>query len=257
MARPLVVSVLLIAVSRPVSAQIPVIDPGNLAQAILIADRTLREYNTLWAQYQTLLRMSQRLPGMDGYRLPSVPTAAHDAARWTYARHWLEALNVGDPTGTAYGDTTRRLDAPGTSLQSLPPDARRAIENAYSTVDIADALGQAGGQQVGVSRAYSAQLQRAIDALAGDVLSPSPEQHELTAILDKVAASALIGRREDMAANQLLAGALEQLLVRSKRLRDTEAATMNMRLGGLRDGRAAGGSVVRGAADDLRTWRQP
>jgi hypothetical protein len=45
--------------------------------------------------------------------------------------------------------------------------------------------------------------------------------------------------------------------VRGKRLRDSEAAAMNMRLGSLRDGRAAGSSVIRGAADDLRTWRQP
>ena len=55
----------------------------------------------------------------------------------------------------------------------------------------------------------------------------------MTAILDKVAAGELLGRRQDIATNQLLSHALEQLLARSKRLRDTEAATMNMRLGGL------------------------
>ena len=60
-----------------------------------------------------------------------------------------------------------------------------------------------------------------------------------------------------MAANQLLSHVLEQLLVRSKRQRDSEAAVMNMRLVGLRDGRVASGSVVRGAAHDLRAWRQP
>jgi len=32
---------------------------------------------------------------------------------------------------------------------------------------------------------------------------------------------------------------------------------MNMRLLGMRDGQAASASLVRGAADDLRTWRQP
>ena len=64
--------------------------------------------------------------------------------------------------------------------------------------------------------------------------------HETTAILDKIAAGQLVARREDMAANQLLSHVLEQLLARSKRQRDSEAAAMNMRLGGLRDGRAAG-----------------
>ena len=47
--------------------------------------------------------------------------------------------------------------------------------------------------------------------------------HEMTAILDKIAAGELLGRRQDMPSNQLLSHALEQLLARSKRLRDTEA----------------------------------
>jgi hypothetical protein len=40
-------------------------------------------------------------------------------------------------------------------------------------------------------------------------------------------------------------------------MRDTEAATMNMRLMGMREGRTAGANLIRGTADDLRTWRQP
>ena len=79
----------------------------------------------------------------------------------------------------------------------------------------------------------------------------------MTAVLDKVAAGELLARRQDMATNQLMSHALEQLLARSKRMRDTEAATMNMRLLGLRDGRAAGTNLISGAANDLRTWRQP
>jgi hypothetical protein len=81
--------------------------------------------------------------------------------------------------------------------------------------------------------------------------------HEMTAILDKIAGGELIGRRQDTATNQLLAHALEQLLARSKRLRDTEAATMNMRLGGMRDGAIASAALVRDASSDLRSWRQP
>ena len=257
MNRLIVATLTLAAMCTPASAQIPVTDPGNLAQAVLIAERTIREYQTLWTQYQTLVRMSRGLGSMERYRLPSVPTATHDAARWPYARPWLDTLNTGDPTGTAYARTARPLDPTGTWLSSLPPDAQRAIESAYETVAVTDAVSQVAGDQVGRTRTYGVQLDRAVDALAGDVLSPSPGEHEMTAILDKVAAGALIGRRQDMAANQLLADALEQLLVRNKRLRDTEAATMNMRLGGMRDGHAAGTSLVRGAANDMRAWSQP
>ena len=80
--------------------------------------------------------------------------------------------------------------------------------------------------------------------------------HETTAILDKIAAGQLVARREDMATNQLLSHVLEQLLARGKRQRDTEAATMNMRLAASRRSRRRR-SVIQGAADDLRTWRQP
>ena len=79
----------------------------------------------------------------------------------------------------------------------------------------------------------------------------------MTAVLDKVAAGELLARRQDVATNQLLSHALEQLLARGKRVRDTEAAAMNMRLGGMMYGRAAGAGLLRGASDDLRTWRQP
>jgi hypothetical protein len=47
------------------------------------------------------------------------------------------------------------------------------------------------------------------------------------------------------------------LLVDNKRARDTEAAVMNMQLERLKYGRAAGASVVAGAANELRTWKQP
>ena len=79
----------------------------------------------------------------------------------------------------------------------------------------------------------------------------------MTAVLDKIAAGELLARRQDMATNQLLSHALEQLLARSKRMRDTEAATMNMRLTTWRDGRAATARSHPGTGDALRTWRQP
>ena len=76
-------------------------------------------------------------------------------------------------------------------------------------------------------------------------------------MLDKLSGATVIRARQQQARLQFLAGIVDQLLVDSKRSRDTEAALMNMRLEALRDGRAAGGALVAGAADDLRGWRQP
>src|SRR5438094_6338854 len=251
-------SLVLVAVlAWPAHAQIVVTDPGNLAQATLIAERTLREYDALWAQYQTILRMAQGLGNMDRYRIPTIGITGHDPARWPYGAPWLQGLNSGDARGQLYEQTTRRLERPGTALDGLPAAARRAIENSYATIELTDSIAEIGGHQVALVRGYSGQLQQATQALEAEVLNPASRYHEMTAVLDKVAAGELLARRQDMATNQLMSHALEQLLARSKRMRDTEAATMNMRLLGLRDGRAAGTDLVYGAANDLRTWRQP
>jgi hypothetical protein len=246
-----------VTLASPLRAQLTVIDPGNLAQAIAIADRTRTEYLTLLDQYLTIVRMAQSLGSLDAYRIPTIPTSAHDAGRWPYARVWLQGLNNGDASGQAYMQVVRRLENPNTALASLPPAARQAIERAYATIEITDSIAQMGGHQVALVRGFTGRVQGAITALERDVVSQVTGYHETTAILDKIAAGQLVARREDTAANQLLSHVLEQLLARSKRQRDSEAATMNMRLGGLREGRAAARSVIAGAADDLRTWRQP
>ncbi len=245
------------AVATPAQAQLVVIDPGNLVQTSLIAERTLRTYQNLVAQYETLLRMAQGLGNMDRYRLPSVSVSRHDPSRWTYGAPWLQGLNNGDLRGELYRQTTRPLASPAGIIDSLPTTARKTLEDAYATVEITDAVAEIAGNQVAQVRGYSGALQPAIQALEGDVVNPASRYHELTAELDKIAAGALLARRQDTAANQLLSHVLEQMLARGKRLRDTEAATMNMRLANMRDGRAAGASLIAGTANDLRTWRQP
>lgn len=238
-------------------AQIPVTDVANLVQAILIATRTQAHYQALLAQYQTILRMGEGLGNMEGYRIPTIAGVRHDASRWEHGRAWLEALNSGDPTGSGYWQTARQLARPGAALQSLPTDARRAVEQAYATIEVADSVATMATHQVGAIRGVNGRLQQATDALQDDVLNGLLRYHELTAILDKVAGGELVGRRQDTVTNQLLSHMLEQLLVRGKRLRDAEAATMNMRLGAMRDLRTARDGLVAGTADALRTWRQP
>lgn len=250
-------TLLLFACAAPLRAQWVVIDPGNLAQAILIASRTLQEYQTLVEQYQTIVKMARGLGNLDAYRIPTIATTSHDAGRWEYGRPWLQGLNSGDAAGAAYLQVARRLERPGAVLAALPPAARQAVERAYATIEITDSVAQMGGHQVALVRGYSGRLQSAINDLERDVVSQAAGYHDTTAVLDKIAAGQLVARRGDMAANQLLSHVLEQLLARNKRQRDSEAAAMNMRIGGLRDGRAAARSVVHGAASDLRTWRQP
>ena len=257
MRRILVLLIALSAAAAPAHAQLVVIDPGNLVQTSLIAERTLRTYENLVAQYETLVRMAQGLGNLDRYRLPSVAISRHDPSRWTYGAPWLQGLNGGDLRGELYRKTTRPLVSPAGIIENLPSSAQKAVEDAYATVEITDAVAEIAGNQVAQVRGYSGALQPAIQALESDVVNPASRYHELTAELDKIAAGTLLARRQDTAANQLLSHVLEQLLARGKRLRDTEAATMNMRLVSLRDGRAVGASLIAGAANDLRNWGQP
>ena len=258
MVRRAVVVALFLALSvTPTHAQWAVFDPANFAQTVLIAQRTQRQYEELLAQYRTILRMAEGLGSLESYRIPSIGVTRHDPGRWTYGRAWLQGLNSGDATGAAYWATTLPLERPSVLPPRLTAAARRALERQYATIEVTDSVAMMGGHQVGALRGYHGQLQRAVQDLESDVLNGLERYHEMTAILDKVAAAELLGRRQDMAANQLLSHALEQMLARSKRLRDTEAATMNMQLVTWRDGRAANDALVRGTGDALRTWRQP
>ncbi len=255
--RAVVVALFLALAVTPTHAQRAVFDPANFAQTVLIAQRTQRQYEELLAQYRTILRMAEGLGSLESYRIPSIGVTRHDPGRWTYGRAWLQGLNSGDATGTAYWATTLPLERPSVLPPRLTAAARRALERQYATIEVTDSVAMMGGHQVGALRGYHGQLQRAVQDLESDVLNGLERYHEMTAILDKVAAAELLGRRQDMAANQLLSHALEQMLARSKRLRDTEAATMNMQLVTWRDGRAANDALVRGTGDALRTWRQP
>jgi len=247
----------LVFVPVPAHAQLPVIDPGNLVQTVLIAQRVLRMYEELLAQSRTLQRMATGLGNMEAYRIPAVPITRHDTTPFPYGRPWLDALNNGDPTGAGYWRTTRRLERPNALLARLPPAVRQTIERAYATIEIVDSTATLAGHQVGALRGYTGRLQQAVDALEDDVLSGLLRYHELTTNLDKIAAGELLGRRQDMASNQLLSHSLEQLLARNKRLRDTEVVAMNMQLTALRAGPAADRALIAGTGDDLQTWRQP
>jgi len=248
---------LLFGVATSAHAQFAVIDPANLAQAVLIAERTSQQYDELRRQFETIRKMAQGLGTTERYQTPPLGLAEHDPSKWQYGGPWLAALNAGDPSGEAYQATVLRLQRDGDAPSGLSEDARRSFDRRYSTVEITDAAAQTAGHQVGLVRSYYNRLQRAIDALESDIVNRSGEYHEMTAVLDKIAAGALIARRQDTAINQLVSDALEQMLAHGKSLRDTEAATVNMQIGTWRDARSANEAFVAGTADALRAWRQP
>jgi len=244
-------------VAAPAHAQFVVIDPANLVQTTLIAYRMQQHYAELRGEFLTILRMGQGLGSMGRYQIPTIPITAHDPGRWDFGRSWLQGLNTGDATGAAYLATTLPLLRPTTLPPTLTAAARQAMARQYATIEITDSVAMTGGHQVALARGYHGRLQDAVQSLESDVLNGLTSYHEMTAVLDKISAGELLARRQDMLSNQLLSHALEQLLARSKRLRDTEAATINMQLVTWRDARAANEAFVAGTGNALKTWRQP
>ena len=172
MIRRLVGGVIVLSLAAaPVHAQLAVIDPANLTQAVLIAQRALRHYEELRAQYRTILKMAQGLGNLEGYRIPGIAATGHDAGKWLYGHPWLEGLNSGDASGRGYRATIVPLERPTTLPGRLGSAARRTLERQYATVEITDSIATMGGHQVGIVRGYHGLLQQAVQALEGDVLS--------------------------------------------------------------------------------------
>ena len=170
--RALLLVTALCTIAAPAHAQFVVIDPANLVQTTLIAYRVQQHYTELRAQYLTVLRMAQRLGSLDRFRTPPIALTSHDPSRWDFGRPWIQALNSGDPTGSAYLSTALPLLRPTTTPPTLSAAARQMLQRQYATVEITDSVAMMGGHQVALARGYHGQLQSAVESLQNDVLNP-------------------------------------------------------------------------------------
>jgi hypothetical protein len=256
----LLVAVMLVLAAQATRAQIPVTDVGvtfrNAATAVA-KEYLLRVQDE---QHRKLRRMAQRLSlftDLRKYVLEEPPRWRTHGGDYLFANPYNDALIFGDAAGSAYLSLAHPLVTSIDRLAQLPPAARRAIEARLATVNLTDAAAIAATHDTGQLRLNGRRRElQAINALEGHVVDPSNEQ-SATAVLDKISGASLIGARQRQARIQLLTGVLEQLLVDSKRARDTEAAMLGMQLTTWREGRAANEAFMAGTGDALRTWRQP
>jgi hypothetical protein len=247
-------------------AQIAVYDPANTSRNGVTA--ALKEYlvNLQRQQRQQLRRMARRLSvftNLDKYSIADIPQwrihVFFDAPEEPvlFARDYHAALNYGDASGNAYlGVTVPLMDAAAVLDEGVDVTALRDFAARLATITVADATAISATNDAGHVRDNGRRELRAITRLESDVIDPSQEQ-SATAVLEKLSGAALIGTRQHQARAELLVGIVEQLLVDSKRARDTEASAMNMQLSTWRDGRAANEAFVAGTGKALRTWRQP
>jgi hypothetical protein len=256
----LVLSVMVPSIAR---AQLVVTDPAVTAQNILTAIVTESTLQTQRLQQQQVRRMARRLSAFTSltkYRLPDAPRwRTHDFENpdvFLFARPYTAALNYGDSAGSAFASVSQPVVNATELLARLSPQARRLVTARLATMDVAGATAIAGTNDTGRLRFNGRRELQAIEALEADVTNGSDEQ-STAAVLAKVSAASLVGARQRQARLQLLAGIVEQLLVDTKRSRDTDAEAMNLQLTTWRGEQAANASFVSGSGDALRTWRQP
>ena len=259
--RHLVLAILLVVMRSPLAeAQFVVHDAAVTSRNSVTA--IVKEYllNTQREQHERLRRMAARLSvhtNLAKYAVDETPRWHTHGGDFLYSGAFNEALVVGDPSGAAYLAVSHPLVTGWDPLARLTPDASRALAARLATLNLADAVAIAATNDTGQLRLNGRRNElAAIDRLETHVVDPSNEQ-SATAVLDKIGGAVLIGARQRQARLQLLTGLVEQLLIDSKRNRDSEAASINMQLVTWRDAHHANHAFGAGTGDALRMWRQP
>lgn len=244
------------------SAQVAVTDPATTLRNAATAALKSRILDTTTEQHRRLRRMARRLSmhtDLRKYAVPDPPRwRTHGSDLFLFTAAVNDALIFGDGTGAAYTSVTRPLGPRVTLPATLTPAARRLLASQLATIELTDAAAIAGIHQTGQLRWNGRKYELpAITALEGHVIDPSQEQ-SAAAVLDKIAGATVIGARQRQARIHLLAASLEQLLIDNKRTRDAEATSMSMQLAKLNpQARVDEATLLSGAGDQLRAWRQP
>ena len=255
-------AVVALALAVPASAQLIVNDPSVTYRNSVTA--TLKELLVRLQQQQRrqLRRMAQRLStftSLQKYRFDDVPMwRIHDfwGGNVLFANEYHAALNYGDRLGVGFLSVSQPVDSATSAIARLPPSTRRTLLSQLATLDLTDAAVIAGTHDSGQLRFNGRRELAAIESLEQDITDDSLEQ-STTAVLDKISGASLIAARQRQARIELMSGLVEQLLVDSKRARDTDAAAMNMQLVAWRDRAAANRAFADGAGNAISTWRQP
>jgi hypothetical protein len=255
-------------IAWPAVAQIPLLGP------LVVHDPAVTLRNSITATIQQLLfgiqqderqqieRMARRLTAVTSlgkYAIDETPEwRIHDF--WSddvlFAHDYHAALNYGDRRGSAYTNTSEPVLPVDATTGLVDAAGWREFQARLATVNAADAVAIAATNDAGLLRYNGRQEQAAIEALQAQVIDPSQEQ-STTAVLQKINGAALVADRQRQARTQFVAGILEQLLIDTKRARDTEATALNMQLTTWREAKQTNNALASGTGDALRAWRQP
>lgn len=254
------VALVAVTLPRPCAAQVAVFDPAVTLRNSVTA--TVKEllFQLQQEEHRKLRRMSRRLSmhtDLNRYALPDPPRwRTHGDERFLFSVAYNDALIFGDSSGAAYAGVVHPLLDASAVRRLASPEARAAFLAARAAVDVADATAIEGLHDSGRLRFNGRKFELpAVDVLQRHALDPSNEQ-SVTAVLEKVSGSVLVGLRQRQARLQLLTGILQQLLADNLRTRNAATTTMNLQLAALRPPSDASPAAPT-AGEALRRWRQP
>lgn len=229
-----------------------VFDPSNYAQAVAQVLNLVR-------QYAWMIRQAQRIPidMLGRYHGHSVDWTFHDpAGGYLYAQQLLNALNTGDPLGTAYRQRIDPLDLPTDVIARMPASLQRRLTNAYAAIELADSVSALAVDQMGALRIDGPHNTQVAKDMEKDAVSTNDDFHTQTALLNKINTATVLGLRMQDHAGRVLMSTLEQVLVANRRQRDAEAILMNATIHQWRYGPLYGQDLFSRTASNLDTWRQ-
>ena len=244
-----------------------VFDPSNYAEAIqqLLQmeqqyAQLVQTYHTVRSQYDHLVWMAKRVPvNMAArYRAASTPWRTSSAAN-TYgtAGGWIGGINTGVDVASGYSEATQTLANYGAALGNIPADQLQRVKSNYATVELTDGANLQAMETIGSLRANTPWVERAIQGLEEDSLSPEPDMNTEIAVLNKINAANLIAIRNSQDANKLLVALTEEQIIQAKRTRDAEAQAINNHIRFVAEGKAVMAAQAAGASDAMRAWRMP
>jgi hypothetical protein len=206
-------------VASPAFAQfgIPsiVFDPRAFTQTSLTAVQTK-------AMLDQLLVMSNRLPGMQRYRIPGLPPPP------VFVPHSLENL-----------------------LRFYLNEAIHPLIASHAgTIDAIDQIIFTAQHQVGAARQMDEMISPVIDVLEHDVTTNDPTR-SMAAALDAMNASQLVARREGQAGQALLTSLVELQTLKAEQDREAAWRALIMRAGFLAQREYVGDTT------SWATWRFP
>ncbi len=170
---------------------------------------------------------------------------------------WTSAVNSGAGALPGYLQSTVPLQAYGSAFGNIPADQTGRIKTDYATVELTDGANILALRTIGNVRGNAPLVERTIEGLEEDSLSPDPAMNTEIAVLNKINAANVISLRNAQDSNQLLASLAEQQLVDAKGKRDAEAEAINEHIQFVGNERSILAAQASGASQAMLAWRMP